>query len=292
MKNNYTKITFLVIFTLMSVFVRAQYDTIVYVNGARQAAKIIEISDKYVKFKNPLDTLGPTFSLPTKQIQRFIFKNGCMEMPSSIGFKDCVKDPLKDVLKDKEFKRTIIGVDIGQAFIQHLQLNVEYIFKNKSAALFGYINASLLDNTDSSTYAKLQCRITGGYCKNTYGGLDFKLYPFDHKKMTAYISFGIELGSATQLVVKTTSTVVNNYSYGYYVGQTSVSTDNVTYNDKVYHNYHASIGVMWRVKKHFVIQYYCTFGVNQFNSHYFPGSATVNDFTPKIGGGLILAGAF
>ncbi|HKC66662.1 MAG TPA: hypothetical protein VKG26_00390 [Bacteroidia bacterium] len=287
------KLTVALFFFLIQIELKAQtqYDSIVYVNGTRQAAKIIEISDKYIKFKNPLDTLGPTFSVPTRHIQRFILKNGCLDMPE-LGFKNCVKDPLKDVIKDSDFKRTIIGVDIGQAFIQHIQFNVEHIFKNRLFAVYGYINTSLLDGQDSATYAKLQCRIAGGYCKGTYGGFDFKMYPFDHKKMTMYISCGIELGSATQIVVQSVANVVNNnsgYGYGY---QTTTYTDQVSFNNKVYHNYHVSIGAMWRVTKRFVIQYYCTFGINQFNTHYFPGQTTVNDFSPKIGGGLILGGAF
>jgi hypothetical protein len=275
MKNIFSGVGFFMFFFLVQNCLWAQYDTIVYVNGTRQAAKIVEILDGYVKFKNPLDTLGPIFSLPIKQIQRFVFKNGLPPL-NNASVKNRVKDSI-EVKKDKDFKRTIIGVDIGQAFIQHLQFNVEYILKNKAIAICGYFNKSLLDDTDSSTYNKLQCKLAGGYCKNIYGGFDFKSYPFGQQKTSAYISLGAEIGNATQLYL------VNSNGNGTLASYTQF----VEFADKRYYNYHLSFGATWRVKKSFIIQYYFSFGLNQFRNADSQGS----DFSPKIAGGLIIAGA-
>src|ERR1700739_8349 len=110
---------FLIFFVATNKLI-AQYDTIIYVNGTKQAAKIIEISIEYVKFKNPLDTLGATLLVPTNQIQRFVLKKGYIETPGYTNIKTNTKDSLKAGLKTPlddekadEFKRTIIGVDIG-----------------------------------------------------------------------------------------------------------------------------------------------------------------------------------
>jgi len=92
MKNIFTGFTFFLFIFLSRNSVYAQYDSIVYVNGTRQAAKIIEISDKQLKFKNPKDTLGPTFVVKIKNIERFVLKGGCIDLRTA-GYVNCVKDP-------------------------------------------------------------------------------------------------------------------------------------------------------------------------------------------------------
>jgi hypothetical protein len=282
------RLSFLLLFILSQNVAKAQYDTIVYVNGTKQAAKVIEVSDKYLKFKNPLDTMGPTFSVPTKLIQQFIFKNGCYEM-KELGYINCVKDPLKDVLKGKEFKRTIIGVDIFQAFISRLQLNAEHIFKGGILALGGYINIGFRDSQDTATYQKLECRITNGYYKNMYGGIDFKIYPGLQKKITPFISIGVEIGGATKMITQGSTQTVNNSWGGYQV----VTSSSTSYVDRSYFGYHANFGATWRVTKSFVIQYNVSLGVNQFkNQDASSGIPIGSDFSPKIGLGVIAGFAF
>jgi hypothetical protein len=288
MKNNFTKIAFLAIFMVISVFVKAQYDTIVYINGARQAAKIIEVSDKYVKFKNPLDTLGPTFSLPTKQIQRFVFKNGGLNKFSDVGVKDSIRGPKKAIDKDEAFKRTIIGVDLLQACIARFQLNAEHIFKGGLLALNVYLNVGLRDSQDTSTYKKLECRITNGYYKNTYGGIDLKIYPGLQKKIAPFISLGFEIGGSTKMITQGSNQTIYNWWGGYYISTSS----SIAYIDRTYYGYHASFGAIWRVTKRLVIQYNLSIGLNQFKNQDATGASTSSDFSPKIGAGLILAGAF
>src|ERR1700744_406113 len=100
MKNTFTGLVLFLIFVLSQSSIKAQFDTIKYVNGIKQAAKIIEINKKVVRFKNPKDTTGPTFTVNIKNIEQFILKEGCIDLKDK-GYENCVKDPTYGVIRNE-----------------------------------------------------------------------------------------------------------------------------------------------------------------------------------------------
>ena len=135
----------------------AQYDTIKYVNGTKQAAKIIEITSKVVRFKNPKDTLGATFTVNIKLIAQFILKDGCIDFKKE-GYVNCVKDPTAGVIRNEDFTHNIISADMFQLCNSHFQLSYEHIFKKRSVGIVGYVNQGFHEETDTATYKRLESK--------------------------------------------------------------------------------------------------------------------------------------
>jgi hypothetical protein len=262
MKSIFTKGAFFILFFLMKNCLWAQYDTIVYVNGTKQAAKIIEITKKVVRFKNPKDTLGPTFIVNIKNIERFILKDGCIDLKTQ-GYLNCVKDPAFGVIKNEDFTKNIISVDFLQLTNEHMQLSYEHIFKNRAFGIAGFYNQGFLSGTDSSTYNRLESRINGGaYYKNYYAGLDFKFYPYLHKRNTFWIALGIESGRATNMNIDYHSKTVAYQSGTMYY--TDLRNPFAYFENKFYMGYHVSTGFLYRINKHFIFQGNISAGISQF----------------------------
>jgi len=284
------KVIILLFLLVSSKTTFAQYDTIKYVNGIRQAAKIVEITDKYVKFKNPRDTLGPTFTVPIKQVEQFILKSGCIDLRDK-GYENCVKDPTYGVIKNEDFTRTIIGLDFLQAFDQHFHISLDHLFKNRKCGFGVYYDYGFSDGTDITTYTRLESKVIGGnYYKNDYFGFDFKIFPSFHKKFTHFISLGMEIGSVANTYTIYDTTFINNGS-GYH--NYSLANPRVQFQDKKYFGYHLNNGFLWRIKKHFTCQGILSLGLNQFENDL--RQKTISKqyvFGLKIGAGLVFGIAF
>ncbi|MBS1645901.1 MAG: hypothetical protein JST67_01030 [Bacteroidetes bacterium] len=287
------KCTLVFILLLTKTVLYAQYDTIKYVNGNRQAAKIIEITKKVVKFKNPHDTTGPTFTIPTKYIERFIFKNGCIEL-KSVGYINCVKDPMQGVIKNENFTRNILSIDAAQLADAHIQLSYEHVFSKRAFGLVVYANHGFFSGRDSAKYSRIESKINGGqFYKNNYVGVDLKYYPGLHKKIAWYIALGIECGAATNMLI--------DYSIKYvaYQNGTPYYTNEYDpyayYKTRLYLGYHIREGFVYRVSKHFVLQGNMAIGMSQYTTDPNPDPHLKNDkylYFPKISGGILVGYAF
>jgi|ERR1700757_2521227 len=294
MKNIFTGFTFFLFIFLSRNSVYAQYDSIVYVNGTRQAAKIIEISDKQLKFKNPKDTLGPTFVVKIKNIERFVLKGGCIDLRTA-GYVNCVKDPSFGVIKNEDFTKNIISIDPFQAANSHLQVSYEHIFKKRTFGIIGFYNQGFLNGNDSTTYNRIECKVNGGaYYKNNYGGLDFKFYPYVHKKNTFWIALGVESGKATNMLIDYHSkTVAYQYGAMYY---TDLRNPFAYYETKLYIGYHVNAGFLYRLNKHFILQGNVSLGVSQFGKDPDPNPLITNSpkyaYYLKANVGVLLGYAF
>lgn len=294
LKNLFAFFIFFALFNKLT----AQYDTIVYVNGTRQAAKIIEINKKVVKFKNPKDTLGPTFVINIKNIERFNLKSGCLDL-KQMGYLNCVKDPMFGVIKNEDFTKNIFSIDVLQLFDKHLQVYYERIFKSRSYGIAGYYNHGFTNATDSFTYNRLECKINGGtYYKNDFAGLDFKFYPGVHKKNTFWLALGIEGGIATNLLTgyySKTAAYQNGVLY-----YTNLRNPYPYYENQWYIGYHTKVGFLYRINKHFICQGSFAAGVSQFGKDQSPDASEPNpgvkspkyNYYMKISAGLLLGYAF
>lgn len=260
----------------------AQYDTIKFTNGSKQAAKIIEISDKYVKYKNPLDTLGPTFSVKRRDVSGFVLKSGCIDMEQQ-GYVDCVKDPTFELIKEKEFTRRIISIDASQFFVKHFQMNAEYIFKNKSKSVNVFFNFGFPDEDDKETYEGLEIKtFSSGYYKNIYLGFDVKFFPGAHKKFTYFYALGFDYGTAYKMVVEP------YYTAGFY----SYLAFKTSFPEARYFGYRFNNGVVCRFYKNFLGQAVVTLGVNQFTNENIEKKKREHSFAPKVVGSILLGYAF
>ncbi|MCW3102075.1 MAG: hypothetical protein JWO09_515 [Bacteroidetes bacterium] len=269
---------------------KVTFDSIRFVNGSRQAAKIIEISDKYVKYKNPLNLDGPVFSVRKKDVAGFILKDGCMDLKQQ-GFENCVKDPTYGIIEEKKFKRAIISIDLLQLMGKHLQINADYIFKNRKNGIGVSGNLGFLDPYDRYTFDVLETRMlfSGGSYKKKYIGFDFKIFPSPHKTITYYCSFGIDFGQAYLQKVIITPSGWQATSGGYfYLNRTEKTvTDETTYIGYRFNN-----GFIWRITPHIICQGLITIGANQFSYYVAGEEKRVNTIHPKITGGLTIGYAF
>jgi hypothetical protein len=262
MKNIFTGLAFFLFFVFTHSCLQAQYDTIKYVNGTRQAVKIIEVTKKVIKFKNPKDTMGPTFVVNIKNIEQFILKGGCVDLKTE-GYLNCVKDPAFGIIKSEDFTKNIFSIDAFQLTNSHLQVSYEHIFKSRTFGIMGFYNQGFLSGKDSLTYNRLECKINGSaYYKNNYGGLDFKFYPYVHKKNTFWVALGIESGRATNMNIDYHSkTAAYQYGAMYY---TDLRNPFAYYENKLYLGYHVNAGFLYRINKHFICQGSVSVGVSQF----------------------------
>ncbi len=259
----------------------AQYDTIKFSNGGKQAAKIIEISDKYVKYKNPLDTLGPTFSVKRKDVAGFVLKNGCLSMEQQ-GYVNCVKDPTFDIIKDKEFKRRIISVDVSQFFVKHFQMNAEYIFNKKANSINLFYNFGLLDENDKETYTSIETKLFGtGYFKKTYFGGDIKFFPSSHKKLTYFYALGFDYGTAYKMLVT-----------AYYSGIYNIMSYKTTFPEARYFGYRFNNGLAYRFTRNFLLQAVFSLGVDQYSYHVENSIKIERMFSPKISTSILFGYSF
>jgi hypothetical protein len=273
-----------------SARVIVKYDTIKFVNGSRQAAKIIEISDRYVKYKNPLTPDGPIFSVKKKDVAAFILKDGCIDLKQQ-GFENCVPDPSYGVLQDDELKRKSIGIDFFQLINLHLQLNAEFIFKNRKNGIGIFGNMGLSDPVYKETYERWETKFSAGsFYKDKYFGIDYKIFPTSHKKITYFCGLGIDVGHAYHKVVVQyqQTTIFNPYSSSIIPPH----KENFFY-ESVYLGYRFNNGFIWRLHKNLIFQAVLTLGVSQYNyKNTDVPEERKNTFLPKISVALQLAYAF
>jgi hypothetical protein len=300
MKNIFTGFAFLLFFVFTQNCLQAQYDTIVYVNGTKQAAKIIEITKKVVRFKNPKDTLGPTFIVNIKNIERFILKDGCIDLKTE-GYLNCVKDPTFGAIKNEDFTKNIISMDFLQLTNEHLQVSYEHIFKNRKLGIVGYYNQGLLDGTDTSIYSRWEIKMNNSvFYKQNYGGLDFKYYPTIHKRNTFWVALGVEAGRVIEKVTfdQTAQKSMNGFiamqtangGYTYYSNTNYVTyysgASTISMVNRFFMGYHFSSGFLFRINKHFIWQGNLSAGLNQFSG------LEGYKFSLKASAGLLLGYAF
>ncbi|HTA63532.1 MAG TPA: hypothetical protein VK835_13795 [Bacteroidia bacterium] len=293
MKNIFTGLAFFLFFVLSQNRLQAQSDSIVYTNGTRQAAKIIEVNKKVVRFKNPKDTLGPTFSVNIKNIERFVLKGDCIDLKTQ-GYLNCAKDPAFGVIKNEDFTKNIISIDALQLTNSHIQVSYEHIFKSRAYGVVGYFNHGFSNGTDSATYGRLECKINGGaYYKNDYAGFDFKFYPYLHKKTTFWVALGIESGIASNMLIDYHSkTAAYQYGAMYY---TDLRNPFAYYETQLYIGYHVSSGFLYRINKHFICQGNISLGVSQFTQDPDPDPLVKSSkyaYYIKASAGVLLGYAF
>ncbi len=299
MKNIFARLAFFLFFVFVQNCLQAQYDTIKYVNGTKQAAKIIEITKKVVRFKNPKDTLGPTFVINIKNIDQFILKDGCIDLRQE-GYLNCVKDPTFGAIKNEDFTKNIISIDALQLTDSHLQLSYEHIFKNRKLGIVGYYNQGLLDGFDTSVYKRLEIKINNSaFYKKNYGGFDFKYYPTIHKRNTFWIAFGVEAGRVVEKITYDQTSqksmpgfqyilTTNGYVYSsntnyvsYYSGPSTISLVN-----RFFIGEHFSSGFLFRITKHLICQGNLSVGLNEFSG------VEGYKYGVKASAGLLLGYAF
>jgi hypothetical protein len=269
----------------------AKYDTIKFISGAKQAAKIIEISDKYVKYKNPLDLNGPLFVVKKKNVERFILKDGCIDLKQQ-GFENCVKDPTYGIIEEREFKRKIISIDLFQLMNHHVQMNADFIFKNRRYGIGVFANKGFLDPTYYLTYEdRLETRIlfAGGFYKNKYAGIDYKIFPYPHKKLTYFCSLGIDFGKANYMKTTIAGGYWSNTSSGYDFIPQYKKND---FYESVYIGYRFNNGFIWRLTPHFLCQGSITLGANHYNYYNLDDGERKNTILPKVTCGIAIGYAF
>jgi hypothetical protein len=262
-----------------------KFDTVKFVNGSKQAAKIIEISEKYVKYKNPYDLQGPTFVVKRRDIQGFVLKDGCLDLKEQ-GFENCVKDPSYDIIEENKFKHSIISIDISQLFIQHFQFHADYVFKNKKHAIGIFGNFGINDPVDKYTFDRKETTalFAGGFYKKAFGGIDYKIFPTIHKKITYFCSLGIDIGKS---YFKQSKLYAESYYPTYIPRHTEIKII-----ESLYLGYRFTNGFVWRITKHFLCQGSFTLGVNHFNYYSDDDKKRENTFLPKFAGGFLVGYAF
>jgi len=265
-----------------------KYDSVKFVNGSKQAAKIIEISDKYVKYKNPKDLNGPTYSVKKRDIAGFVFADGCLDL-KQFGYDNCIKDPNADLVKDENFKNKVLSIDLFQLTSRHFQLNFDYFFKNKKQGLSFYGNVGFLDQTDSETYERWETKVlfSGKMYKKYYFGFDFKLFPAKHRKLTYVYSFGADIGRSFLMEKKN---ILGGWYYdpslGYNTFHSSYSKDFMI--EGLYSSLRLTNGFIWRITNSIFLQCGVTLGANYYKYYSIVDETDVNLFLPKVSGTVLL----
>jgi hypothetical protein len=248
-------------------------DTLKFENGSKQAAKIIEVSDTYVKYKNPLDTLGPTFVVRRKEVKSMILKNGCLEMKQQ-GFDNCVKDPAFDCREN--VNRTFISTDIFQLANAHFQMNIDALFKNKKQGIGFLINIGFHDPDQKETYDRMETRFfISGFYKKAYAGIHYIFFPYgSNKKVNYSCSLGVDIGQA-------------NFQQkpGINKGYTSAA-------DALYLGYKFTNSIVCRLARHFVCQGAVSVGLHQFNYLNKENKKRANAFYGKLSPAVLIGYAF
>jgi hypothetical protein len=261
----------------------AQCDTIKLVNRTRIPAHIVKVGDKQVEYKNPRDTTGPSFFVPLKMIEAFVFKNGCYEPLNKMGYKDCAKDPLYGVLTNEEYKRFIIGFDVLRLTNMHFCPSITWLFKNRRNGLHLYYDYGLNYWDDSATYKRIEAKVSNGYYKLNYLGVDLRFFPTVHKKTTLWLAFGMEAGVAGKQYIKSDTAYYKNYNnsnlYWY------LTNPHSAFAEKPYYGYHFAVGFLARKKKHLIFDGFLSVGLNQFGG-VIEETNKKYVFGLKIGGGL------
>ncbi|MFL5765016.1 MAG: hypothetical protein ACJ77K_13815 [Bacteroidia bacterium] len=279
---------FLFFFLLITFRLSAQYDSIKFVSGAKHAAKIIEVTEKYVKYKNPLDTLGPVYKVARRDVEGFIMKGECLSL-EQLGYVNCVKDPTFDIIKEKDFTRTIIGVDVMQFFVRHFELKAEQVFKNRKVSLGCVLNLGLSDETEKDTYKYIEPKLfDSGQYKKYFFGLEAKFFPKAHTKYTYYYSFGVDYGRSFRYQLHSDSLFYpypnNQYFYGWNTYYTYSAAD--------YFAYRFENGVVCRFTRNFVLEAAVSIGASQYRFTDVDSGKMENHFFPKVGATLLLARSF
>jgi hypothetical protein len=246
-------------FLLWNAVSFGQFDTLVLVNGSRKAVILKEIGDKDVKYKLPADSLGNTYVIKKKMIEKFILKSGCIDLKEQ-GYENCEKDPTFGVIQDKDFSRVIVSTDIMQFTIRHFQVNTEYILKNRKAGLEFFYNIHFSDEFIDIRVNPVRSGGKGNYYKYNYYGFNIKIYPYAHKKATYWLAFGSEMGKATTKI--TANAMIPAYWDPYIFVPLGAQT--TTKYETNYYGYHINTGFNFRPSKHFILQTNIGLGLNQF----------------------------
>jgi hypothetical protein len=267
------------VFLISTIHLHAQ-DTIVFVNGTKHPVKIIEVTEKKVKYKNPKDTAGPTYVIMRRDVERFIRTAGCIEIADK-GYVDCVRDPNYYVIKNENFTRRIVSVDLARFAVMRVKLSFEYVTPNRKIGFGGYYERGLRDFADKDAYVRQYYRykeaeytdrnkFDGGFYKVNSLGAELKLYPFAHKKLVYWLGFILEGGQCGNMVAEEKHTkgynVVHYVAYNYAM----TSHDNYFYTTtgtyffykELYAAGFFSNGLIYRPVKHIAIQSYFSFGAN------------------------------
>lgn len=239
----------------------AQHDTIRFITGAKQAALIIEINEKVVRYKNPHDTLGPIYTVPLKKVEQFILKSGCVELKTK-EYVNCKRDPMHGVIKNEDFTHTIIRSDFIQLSMARVELSVGYIFKNRQNGISVYINLGVLDTETKDTYSTMEGRLLARtYYRKLFYGFEYRFFPLPHKKTTPWISLGVETGHASLKSTNYDTTYFNNGMSNYY----NLSNPQVVYRRVSYYSFYVNNGLLIRLSKHAALELYAAVGFTQLD---------------------------
>jgi hypothetical protein len=263
--------TLAVLLSTFSAF--SQFDTLVLVNGSRKAVILKEVGEKDIKYKLPADSLGPTYLVKKKLVEKLILRGGCIDLKEK-GYDNCVKDPTFGVIQGKDFKRFIVSADLLQLIaLQDLQLSMECVFLNRKLGLEIFGNTNLLEGDYLMAWPKnlysIREKHDGYYYKVQYGGGNIKFYPYAHKKATYWLAIGMEKGNGEA-----------------YVGRYSKTGGVQSLTSVDYWGYHLNNGFTFRPSKHFVYQVHGDFGICQFENPF--GTTKKKDGYFKIGLGFMV----
>lgn len=269
------------------VAVQVGFDSIKFVNGSKQAAKIIEVSDKYVRYKNPHDTLGPTYTVSKRDVEGFVMNGGCIDI-KQYGYVDCVKDPSFGNIPASEFTNVLVGIDVWQFFNKHLQFNADYIFKGRRSGISIVGNMGFSNPKDSLTYDRLETKIlSSGFYRKSFLGIGYKIFPTIHKRFTYFLSFNVNYGKAYR--IETIRLPSMYWSGGYYLFGNEYYKKSVFY-EANYLGYSFNNGLICRITKNIFCQGELILGANHYI--YNIKDEIKHTFFPKIAASLLFGFAF
>ncbi|MCX6295039.1 MAG: hypothetical protein NTX97_03055, partial [Bacteroidetes bacterium] len=202
------------------------------------------------------------------------------------GFENCIKDPTFDFVQEKNFKHRVISFDLAQLCILHFQLNIDFIFRNKKNGIGIFGNLGYSDPYAIYTYDRKETSLlfAGGFYKKSYLGIDYKIFPSAHKKITYFCSLGVDFGKS---YFKESKLILGSYYTPIVPRHTEVYMS-----ESIYLGYRFNNGFVWRITKHLLCQATFTLGVNHFNYYDDEVNKRVNSFLPKLSSGVLIGYAF
>lgn len=252
MKNCKLKFVFLFLLSAISFSVVAQ-DTIFKKDKTRIYAKIYEVNEDDIKFKDFDNQDGPTFVIQKIEIEKIVFSNGRVMFmtvdPYTVGGDVAVRNKTRDI-KFEFFSPLTDDIAFGYEFMYKVGVNVEVkvgiigvgrrAAPDASGAFVKIGPKFLLGNDYLTPGMKYAHALRGRYLKPEFSMSLFKrrqeIYnPFGSGasiEEVQYGNYGISLVYGRQVILGKTITIDWYFGVGYAI-QTSkiVSTNNSIYDN-------------------------------------------------------------
>ena len=170
------------IILLLSAFSSFSQDNIYLKNSDKIKSKVLEVTDKALRYKKHENLEGPDYWVQKKDILMVVYNNGNHEVYGEASQTSFRKTGAKEGSIDPEnYKNHIVSLNYGDLLFGRIHFSYEFLAANGKLGFeipFGQkIDYTLFNDGPSS-----------------FTGIDINFYPLGQRKVTYFTGFGMRAG--------------------------------------------------------------------------------------------------